>query len=207
MSIIEKDSLIFDIGANWGQSAQRYLDAGAGRIISVEPCLENYIVLQRKAALDPRIVPIHAAVWVYPKVMEARFSTNEPGWSSVQPEKWIKAYPNAKWGAPEFVPALNVGSLVGKFGTPFCIKIDVEGSEVEVLKGFGEEWPKMVVFEFHEQFPEDTTECLDMLEGRYTKATYTCNDLDLETEPYLSFKDFRARMASEKPKWGNITVA
>lgn len=119
MSIIEKDSLVFDIGANWGQSAQRYLDAGAGRIISVEPCLENYIVLQRKAALDPRIVPIHAAAWAYPKVIEARFATNEPGWSSVQPEKWIKAYPNAKWGGTGVCSGIKRGSFSGQVWQSF----------------------------------------------------------------------------------------
>lgn len=207
MSIIAKDSLVFDIGANWGQSAQRYLDAGAGRVISVEPCFENYIVLQRKAALDPRITAIHAAVWSWPRIIEARFCVNEPGWSSVQPDKWIKAYPDAKWGPNEFVPAIRVQDLTAIFGVANCIKIDVEGSELRVLDGLEDQWPRVLVFEFHEQFPEDTTACLKLLESHYTKSTYTCDALDLETEPFLSFDDLRARMVKEKPRWGNITVA
>ena len=131
MSLIEPGCLIFDAGANWGQSAHNFVKAGAGRVVSVEPCVENFMVLFRR----PKVTPIMAACWDKPGIIEVRFAINSPGWTSCDAAHWSLAYPDADWGPPQMVPAITLDMLREKFGEPFAVKIDVEGTEIHVLRG------------------------------------------------------------------------
>jgi hypothetical protein len=93
-----------------------------------------------------------------------------------------------------------------KYGKPFLIKIDVEGSEREVLLGLSQPSP-FLTFEFHAKFFQDAVDCLALCQKLgYTKAHYVRENLNLETVPTMTIDEFRPRWLADAPEWGNITV-
>lgn len=203
MSIIAPDSLVFDIGAHLGTEAVRFLAAGAGKVVCVEPCWDNFCHLVRR----PKVVPVHAAAWdTCAEVLPMSYCLNTPGWSSCQPDKWIKAYPSAQWADPEWVATVTLDELRRAFGQPHGIKIDVEGSERQVLQGLTEKCP-VLWFEFHQKFVEDALAALEYC-GRigYTKVHYTRDDIDLETMPTTPMQAFVEAWLKDAPEWGNFTL-
>lgn len=202
MSFLPKDCLCFDIGANIGQTAHQLVTEGAGHVISVEPCIENYLVCARR----PKTTALLAACWSRAGIMEVSYAFNEPGWSSVKPEKWVKAYPDARWGPPQPVVAITIEMLREKYGEPFLIKVDVEGQEKEVLLGLSKPSP-FLIFEFHGTFVEDALDCLSICQKLgYTKAHYVRENIDLATVPTTPIDEFRKRWLDDAPEWGNITL-
>ena len=199
---MKPDALCFDIGANIGQSAAQFVEAGAGKVISVEPCIENFLVLFRR----PKVVPVLAAAWRRADIINVRYAFNEPGLSSVQPEKWQQAYPDARWGSEQPVAAITLDLLWETYGEPFLIKIDVEGSELQVLEGLSRK-PEFLIFEFHGKFMDDSLKCLNVCKALgFTRAHYVRTGVDLETVPTLTIEDFTPRFMADAPEWGNITV-
>ena len=173
-------------------------------MVAVEPCRENFNMLCQVHG----VTPIHAAAWDAPSVVAVSFCWNTCGWSSCEPDKWSKAYPEAKWDKPQFVPAITIDSMIQVFGVPHLIKVDVEGCELKVLTGLSSK-PAYVVFEFHGKFMDDARLILEMLRDRlgFEKASYVRENLDLDTLPTMPITEFIPRWLSDAPEWGNITVS
>lgn len=201
--LIPDGSVVFDIGANIGITARQFLDAGAGSVIAVEPCRENFNMLAQVHG----ITPIHAAAWNCHTISEVSFCWNTCGWSSCEPKRWSEAYPDAKWDKPQYVPAITLDSMVQVFGVPHLIKVDVEGCELKVLAGLSSK-PAYVIFEFHGKFMDDARLILEMLRDRlgFEKANYVRENLDLNTLPTMPISEFIPRWINDAPEWGNITV-
>ena len=200
--LIKPESLVFDIGANVGQSAIKFLQAGAKTVVSVEACWKNYVCIPRRKG----IVPVHAAAWHNSGFTEIRYAISQCGLSTTKLEKWSRQYPETEWDDPEIVTAVTLDQLSGYFGLPDVVKVDVEGAELEVLMGMHFR-PKILFFEFHWKEGGDAVKCLELLHGLgYEKAHYTRQDVDLDTIPTVKIREFIPRWKNDKPEWGNITV-
>jgi FkbM family methyltransferase len=205
-NIFKDGALVFDIGANIGQSVERLAKEGAGVIVSVEPCVENYTELIKCRHNYPCCVPIHAAVWSECGLVEVRLAKNQPGWSSVDCEHWSKAYPGAEWGEPQCVASVTLDQLIAFHGVPEFVKIDVEGGELNVLRGLTKKIPSLS-FEFHHEFPDDAQRCFKECRNLgFTKACWSESDIDLETVPVLGIDECAAAFKAANPKWGNVVV-
>ena len=75
-------------------------------------------------------------------------------------ERWDERY-RGNWKRKATVPVLTVDSLISEFGLPYYVKIDVEGYELEVLRGLSTQ-PPLLSFEFHNAFLRAAFECLDL---------------------------------------------
>jgi len=203
MSIIASNSMVFDIGAHIGTTVQQFLEAGAKTVVAVEPCLANYLELISR----PNTIPIMAACWNKNQLIQAFYAENASGWSTVQPNKWIAAYPDAQWATPQWVPCITLDQLRETFGLPHLVKIDVEGSEFQVISGMHFK-PQYVIFEFHKTFLNDTIKCLRQLQRiGFSKAHYVRDNLDLDTEPTTHINEFVPRFLVDDVPWGNITCS
>lgn len=201
--LIPHGSLVFDIGANVGQMAQRFLDAGADKVVCVEPCFEVF----QQLALVKGIVPIHAAVWNTSKLLPVSYCANHDGWSSCKPAEWSLMYPEADWREPQWVPTVTLDHLIETFGMPHLLKVDVEKAEMEALAGLSQR-PPFLIYEFHQRFVEDALACLDRCAALgFTRAHYTCEEIDINTVPTLPLAKFRDKFIADAPVWGQISVA
>jgi FkbM family methyltransferase len=130
--------LVFDVGANVGSRTEVFLDLGA-RVIAVEPQPPCQEVLTRLFGRNNRFKLVPEALGA--QSGEAQMfvgdalvlSTLSPGWVSKMRES--KRFGEFEWNKEATVQVRTMDSLVAEQGEPAFCKIDVEGFELEVIKG------------------------------------------------------------------------
>ena len=102
-----------------------FLSAGypAARIYSIEADPENFSLLEKNTASEPRIRPIHACV-VGARQATVTFSNEGPAWGRRRTA-----------GSGTAVPGLTLDELLARFAISRIdlLKLDIEGGEREVL--------------------------------------------------------------------------
>jgi hypothetical protein len=84
--------------------------------------------------------------------------------------RWVNAvrssgrFANYEWGRTQDVTVITLDELIATFGRPAFCKIDVEGSEQDVLAGLSSSIPALS-FEFTPEMAEVGTACIDRLAG------------------------------------------
>jgi len=116
-----------------------------------------------------------------------------------------------KWDDPIKVKSISLDSMIERYGIPDLIKIDVEGYELNVLKGLTQK-ANHICFEWHEEESEQLYKILDHLESLgytqfgvigwfdegdvFPKATFSDKG-----DPYLEYpKNFYSRKELELEK-------
>ncbi len=164
---VKKGQLCFDIGANVGDRADAFLKLGA-RVIAVEPQTECIGILQRKYKDNSRLVIVPAAVDEKQGVQLLHICT-EDKMSSLS-SQWIRAvttsgrFSHFKWTRSQQVNVVTLDSLVDKYGTPSLCKIDVEGYELNVIRGLSTQIP-VISFEFTPELLEVAITVVEYLKG------------------------------------------
>lgn len=155
-SLIAPDALCFDVGANVGEKSEALLEAGA-RVVAFEP---NPLVLPE---LKARCA--HKNWTVLPTAVgsAAGVATLYVREAHVNSSLLASAAPEAV--ATYQVPVLTLDAAIQRFGRPAFCKIDVEGWELEVLRGLTQSIP-LISFEFQlgDRGIQSTLACLRRLE-------------------------------------------
>jgi len=163
--------IIVDCGANIGLSTlffQRQFPNAV--IISIEPELSNYHLLQRNIKKYKNIKILHAAVWYkncFLKIIDtgggvASFITSE----AEKPDNSI-----------EEINAYNISEIMKMFDLEYIdlIKIDIEGSEYEIFKNDSDIWiekTKIVAVEIHESLKPGATKLIhSTLQDKFEMST------------------------------------
>ena len=132
---VHPNDLVFDVGANVGNRTRPLLNIGA-KIVAVEPQEECRKKLEQKFGNKITIVPMGVGET---EGMKDFFVSNAHTISSFSTE-WIESvkedrFKEFTWFEPEKIQVTTLDKLIEKYGLPTFIKIDVEGYELEVLKG------------------------------------------------------------------------
>ena len=144
---IGKGDLCFDIGANIGDRTQIFLDLGAN-VFSVEPqesCCENL-----KKRFGNKITLVEKGVGSKEEVKD--FYISDYSQVSSFSTEWIdnlkrERFKNAEWNKKVPIEITTLDNIIPINKIPAFIKIDVEGFELEVLKGLSKPF-KYLSFEF-----------------------------------------------------------
>lgn len=126
------EAVLWDIGANCGVLS--FAPTAAKQIIAVEADPFLVSVLQESAALSRLPVVIVPAA-VYDKAGMAEFAIAKRGRAS---NYLVTAGGNSQSQGERSritVPTITLDQMLEYFGAPTLVKIDVEGAEVEVLRG------------------------------------------------------------------------
>lgn len=174
--LLPSGSLCFDVGANVGSKSEALLGAGH-RVIAFEPNPDVLPELRARCGHHPSWTLLQVALGSAPSVLTL-FSRRSSGQSGMV-ENWDGATDII---AEHQVPTLTLDTLITRFGCPGFLKIDVEGWEVEVLKGLTQPVP-MVAFEFHTE-PEDLDKARLCLE-RLDRPNVTVNLVDGEGDTFV----------------------
>ncbi len=169
---VGKGELCFDVGANIGNRVGPLLGIGA-KVVAIEPQEHCYTVLKNK--YHDRIELVTDGMGEREGVKD--FYVSNAHTISSFSEEFVASVKDGRfkehtWNAPIPVKITTLDALIKKYGRPAFIKIDVEGYELEVLKGLSVPI-KMISFEY--MVPEQTDKivaCIEQIESNGGNVEY-----------------------------------
>lgn len=200
-SFIKKGDLCFDVGANLGNRVAPLLDIGA-KVVAVEPqeCCYKYL----KYKFGKKIQIVNKGLGEFESIQD--FHISKYSVLSSFSTEWINSvkegrFKGVDWNKVIKVKITTLDNLIAEFGSPVFIKIDVEGYELNVLKGLSKP-VKMISFEF--TVPEQTAKaiaCIDQIEK--IDSNIECNfsvgeSMEFALEIWTSASDLRRQIITNK---------
>jgi len=162
---IPHGGLCFDVGANVGNRADLFLALGA-RVIAVEPVAETAALLRQRFAQNSRLIVLETALDATEG--QTTITVCSPHWLSSISADWLAAtertgrFPRRKIIAKRVTSLTTLDHLISVYGVPAFIKIDVEGYELQVLRGLSQPVPTLS-FEYHPETLHEAAACLEHL--------------------------------------------
>lgn len=141
-AFIKPGDLCFDIGAHVGNRTGLWAALGA-RVVAVEPQPLLMAYLRRHYGADEGIRLVEQAVGASPGTATLYVSSRTPTVATLS-RPWIAAvqteasFSGVRWESTVQVPVTTLDALIAAYGRPHFCKIDVEGYELEVLRGLSQ---------------------------------------------------------------------
>ena len=165
-SFVSQGGLVFDVGAHVGDRAASFLRLGA-RVVALEPQPRVFRALRLIHGREPRAVLVRAAAGARAGEIELRVNSANPTVSTASGE-FVAAAASADgwrgevWDRAIRVPVTTLDALIAEQGRPDFVKIDVEGHELEALRGLSAPVPALS-FEFTTIQREVAFGCIERL--------------------------------------------
>ncbi len=198
---VKPGDLCFDVGANMGNRISPLLTIGA-KVVAVEPQEKCAKYLQYK--FGSTITIVKKGLGESDGVKDFHIASHDV--LSSFSDEWINSvkddrFKHANWNTTVQVSMTTLDSLIATYGHPAFIKIDVEGYELEVLKGLNQP-VKMISFEY--TFPElmnRAFDCLDKIEKNSSaiECNYSAGEsMQFELPQWLSAQDIKNHFTAKK---------
>lgn len=176
----------FDIGAHVGSRVRAWRRLGA-RVLAIEPQPDCLSVLRLLFGRSPSVTILPVAVGSAPGVASLAVSSATPTVSTLSSD-WISSvsrdpsFSRVRWDQTVSVSVVTLDDLVSTYGVPAFCKIDVEGFEVEVLRGLSAPL-RALSFEYLPPAHEDALTALDLVSGL---GSYEYNYVSVETARFAT---------------------
>jgi FkbM family methyltransferase len=173
-----KGDLIFDVGANVGEKTDVFTRVGA-RVIAIEPDERNQQLLRGrflKYRFSPKSVIVVGKAASDKTSIETMWIDGPGSALNTLSQKWVDALKGHKerfantpdlleFAEKRTVQTTTLEQLASEYGSPFFVKIDVEGYELTVLKGLRRPVPYLSYEVNLPEFRREGLQCLHILEG------------------------------------------
>ncbi|WP_420645257.1 FkbM family methyltransferase [Candidatus Leptofilum sp.] len=204
---IRQGDLCFDVGAHVGNRLRIWRQLGA-RVVALEPQPLFFETLQRLYGRSPQITLLDQAVGAEPGEATLHISQRTPTVSTLS-ANWMQtvrrddSFAGVAWETAVPVPVTTLDELIGEYGRPAFCKIDVEGFELEVLRGLSMPIPAFS-FEFIPVALDVALGCIDRLEalGRY-RYSYAPGEAHHLGAKWHSAKAMRHFLQQQSPQSGS----
>jgi FkbM family methyltransferase len=203
---LHKGDLIIDIGANGGFKTDLFLRLGA-RVVAVEPDETNQSILrerfkkfrlvQKPLVIVGKAVSDRSAVetmWV--DGPGSAVNTLSQKWATTlheNKERHAHEHCGLDFAEQKTVETTTLDDLISNYGVPVFIKIDVEGHELNVIKGLHRS-VRYLSFEVNlPEFRSEGLQCVEMLGELDAAGTFNyASDCErgLAQESWLSANEF-----------------
>lgn len=174
-NFLKAGDIYFDVGANEGNRILPILNMGI-KIIAIEPQAELINNLKEKFGNHITIVPKGLGATEDKKIMHISvdhvFSSFSKKWISSTKESGRLA--KIEWNEKREIEMTTLDNLIDQYGVPNFVKIDVEGYELDVLKGLSK---PIDLLSFEYVFPEqkwNAIKCLEQI-NKSTNGQVLCN--------------------------------
>lgn len=120
-----EERLIFDVGMHTGQDTDFYLKKGF-RVVGIEanPALVAQCAARFRSEIDQqRLAILNLAIAREPATLPFYVNLTHSEWSSLDRELGMR---EGRFEVIE-VPAVTLASVLGRYGVPYYLKIDIEG--------------------------------------------------------------------------------
>lgn len=199
--LISRGQLCFDVGANYGAKSEVFTALGA-RVVAFEPQPDCCRELHDR---NPNAITVCAAVGSTPGIATLYVDRHRTGSSVVK--GWREVVEDTIT-----VPMTTLDAEIKRHGLPAFCKIDVEGFDLEVLKGLTRPLPALS-FEFHAHRIPDALACLEYLSNL---ASWRGNIVGAEATQlafarWLTLDDIRREFADDRMRspsfaWGDVLL-
>ena len=163
---VREGDLVLDIGAHAGNRVRAFKALGCG-VIAVEPQPDFARMLRALFGRSRQVVVVEAAVADRAGRRTMSVSDRTPtvttlaaAWRDTRARD--PGFTGVQWNRQIEVETITVDDLIGRFGVPAFIKIDVEGSEPDVLAGLGHVVPALS-FEYLPRALHEVQACMSRL--------------------------------------------
>lgn len=166
-AFVRRGDLCFDVGANKGDNTAFLLGLGA-RVVAVEPQAACVARLRERFGYRRDVTLVAKALGTIPGEAEMNLgdadtiSSLSPAW--IESVKASGRFAGHRWDRKVTVPVTTLDQLIHEHGLPRFCKIDVEGFELEVLRGLTQPMPALS-FEFTPEFLRAALDCVRYLDG------------------------------------------
>jgi FkbM family methyltransferase len=207
---ISNGDLVFDIGANIGNRVKTFCDLGC-KVVAVEPQEECCNILKSKF-LTENVVIENIGIGKETGYLEY-FKADDSALTTFSNEYINKVKVNRHektiWNKSKKVKIDTIDNLVLKYGLPKFCKIDVEGYEINVLKGISQPLPAL---SFEYTLPELFNEMINCIHLLMDKGDYVFNyssqeSLQLALDTWVDGFKFISLVKTDdflNTNWGDI---
>jgi FkbM family methyltransferase len=196
-----RNDLIFDIGANRGVKTRIFIELGA-RVIAVDPDVSNQKTLtERFLAYRLRKKPVvvlgkavsdrcgHETFWVNEPGFD--MNTLSPRWAETLRKEPSRFGCTFEFSEKRQVETTTLEQMTSMYGRPFYIKIDVEGYELNALKGLKTAVPYLSFEVNLPDFRSEGEECIGRLHEIAAYGVFNCAvGSRLMFSEWMSYGDF-----------------
>ena len=128
---------VLHIGAHYGQEYNDYINHGINNLIFFEPLKNNYNILLNNITLSDNVKAYNIALGNFTGDVEMNVETFNQGMSSsiLTPDIHLRQYPNITFDSKETVNIDKLDNISFDRNAFNMINMDVQGYELEVLKG------------------------------------------------------------------------
>jgi FkbM family methyltransferase len=209
---IQRSDLVFDVGANVGCRTKLFLNLGAS-VVAFEPQPELCEHLNSHLKRNKRFTLEKSAIGTEKGFAEMRISDAHV--LSSMSNRWIEAtkksgrFQQYEWNKSIQVEVTTFDKAIHKHGLPQFVKIDVEGFELDVLKGLSHQI-RYISFEFTAEDICNTYNCIKHLSnlGKYEFRISKAESFIMEPNDWVDNNEIENRieqLISDDPlSWGDI---
>jgi FkbM family methyltransferase len=163
--LIAEGSLCFDVGANVGKKTDLFLSLGA-KVVCIEPQANCIDTLSEKFKDNKNVKIINTALGEKEDELDIFISPSDT--VSTMSRDFIETtslerFKGIVWDKKEKVKVTTLDNIISRYGLPYYCKIDVEGYELEVLKGLTKKI-KFISVEFTPELKNKTFECISAID-------------------------------------------
>ena len=204
--------MAYDIGANTGICTEWFLKHNYDKVISVEPGASDFQYLSKRYCSNDRVILLNNALSDRSGVIDfyecscSTLSTADTEW--IHSSRFAGQY---TWSLTH-KNAITLDQMFKIYGYPDFLKIDVEGSEYQVIKGMTRKIDCIIGFEWAEEKWEQILLTIQYLQKLgYTQFSYTNADSmdDILTLKYCSWNECEIHNninPARKREWGMIYI-
>jgi len=209
---IKRNDLVFDVGCNVGCRTKLFLNLGA-RVVAFEPQPELCEHLHSHLKRNKMFTLEKSAIGTEKGYAEMRIS--EAHVLSSMSSRWIEAtkksgrFQQYEWNKSIQVEVTTFDKAIHKHGLPQFVKIDVEGFELDVMKGLSHQVPYLS-FEFTAEDICNTYNCIKHLSnlGKYEFRISKAESFIMEPNDWVDNKEIKKRIgqliSDDSLSWGDV---
>jgi len=190
LQFIRPHDTVFDVGANLGNRTKIFAKL-ATQVVAIEPQTHCISVLRAGLGKNRKVRLVQAACGASEGTATLRISGGST--LSSLSDSWISAVTKSgrfdadQWVDTESCRVTTLDALLVEFGVPSFVKIDVEGFELDVLKGLSRP-VRGLSLEFTPELIDQAASCLERLSSLgFDEFNFSPGEsFELQYDPWLA---------------------